>query len=404
MTKFYGEKSLFSTEEYTDLANYYLKHGTLPTTTPWICAPNCHGSNTWQNSDQINDDVLKDWQQLNEVKLVTDGEGNTKIQLVSQPANNEIAIIDWLTVTFRVDTFIGDYSGKPEELHRSICIEKMSDVLDHCFGFKVGAKRKSGRQFYEECHEIINHQGVGVGDLCIGGQNETMMLSISGQGCCMGDYGWQYRFYNFVKSANRAKITRCDLAHDDFDGDYLSIHDLNERETNKEFYYFGKPARVTWHGDWKYNDRDNLGLTLQIGERSSDKMMRAYEKGKQLGDKNSAWVRLEVELKAKHTHIPFDVIINPSDYFINLYPCFKTLFQYDDQKQSRIEYVQRTTKIKLKKGIEILRHQFGSWLGFFRQYFESDEQCLDALAGEFQIPKRFELIKQDWDRIQLQIT
>lgn len=41
------------------------------------------------------------------------------------------------------------------------------------------------------------------------------------------------------------------------------------------------------------------------------------------GDKNSDWLRLEVELKAKHTHIPFDAILNPSDYFINLYPCLK---------------------------------------------------------------------------------
>ena len=95
-----------------------------------------------------------------------------------------------------------------------------------------------------------------------------------------------------------------------------------------------------------------------------DKLLRAYEKGKQLGDKNSEWVRLEVELKAKHTHIPFDAVINPSDYFINLYPCFKELFIYDDQKQSRIEYVKRSVSIKIDKGVDILRHQFGRWLAF----------------------------------------
>ena len=50
-------------------------------------------------------------------------------------------------------------------------------------------------------------------------------------------------------------------------------------------------------------DRDKLGRTLQIGCRSSDKLLRAYEKGKQLGSANSDWLRLEVELKAKHTHI-----------------------------------------------------------------------------------------------------
>ena len=106
-----------------------------------------------------------------------------------------------------------------------------------------------------------------------------------------------------------------------------------------------------------------------------------------------------MELKAKHTHIPFDAILNPSDYFINLYPCFKDLFKYDDQKQSRIEYVKRTVSIKIDKGIDILRHQFGRWLGFFREWFGDDEACMNALAHAYSVPKRFDLTMQDWERV-----
>ena len=62
-----------------------------------------------------------------------------------------------------------------------------------------------------------------------------------------------------------------------------------------------------------------------------DKLLRAYEKGKQLGDKNSEWVRLEVELKAKHTHIPFDAVINPlitsSTYIHALKNCLFTMIK-----------------------------------------------------------------------------
>ena len=54
----------------------------------------------------------------------------------------------------------------------------------------------------------------------------------------MGDYGWQNRLYDFLKQSQGVKITRLDLAHDDYDGTYLNIDDLNERESNKEFYYF----------------------------------------------------------------------------------------------------------------------------------------------------------------------
>ena len=147
----------------------------------------------------------------------------------------------------------------------------------------------------------------------------------------MGDYGWQNRLYDFLKQSQGVKITRLDLAHDDYDGTYLNIDDLNERESNKEFYYFGKPARVTWYGDWKYLDRDKLGRTLQIGCRTSDKLLRAYEKGKQLGDKNSEWVRLEVELKAKHTHIPLMLLsiplITSSTYIHALKNCLFTMIK-----------------------------------------------------------------------------
>lgn len=397
MTKFYGETTPFSTESYSEFANNFIKRATLPTVSPWMS----HVSNTWQNSQSkiLSDDALKDWQTANEVKLVTDGEGNVKILLVSAPAEHEIAFIDWITFSFKRYTFNDDYIGLDESLINDVCIERMGQKLDEIFGFKVGQKRKNGKNFYEQCYEITNHEGVGVGDLCIGGQNNTMLVMLSGQGCLMGDYGWQERLHTFLRYANGAKITRLDLAHDDYDGTYLDIDDLNERETEGLFYYFGKPARVTWYGDWKYLDRDKLGRTLQIGCRTSDKLLRAYEKGKQLGDKNSLWVRLEVELKAKHTHIPFDAVINPSAYFINLYPCFKELFQYDDQTQSRIEYVKRTTQILVDKGIDIFRHQFGRWLGFYRQWFGDDTLCLESLAHDFSVPKRFQLTKQDWTRI-----
>lgn len=398
MTKVYGENTPFSTTSYSEFANNFIKQATLPTVNPW----GCHVSNTWQNSkSQItSDDILKDWQMTNEVQLVSDGEGNVKILLVSAPASHEIAFIDWISFTFKRHTFMDYYIGLDESLINDVCIERMGEKLNDIFGFKIGQKRKNGKNFYEQCYEITNHEGVGVGDLCIGGQADSLLVMIQGQGCMMGDYGWQNRLYDFLRSAHNAKITRLDLAHDDYDGTYLDIDDLNERESMGEFYYFGKPARVTWFGDWKYLDRDKLGRTLQIGCRSSDKLLRAYEKGKQLGDKNSDWLRLEVELKAKHTLIPFEAIINPSDYFINLYPCFKTLFQYEDQAQSRIEYVKRSVSIQIEKGVQIIRHQFGRWLGFFREWFGDDEACMHALAHKFSVPKRFELTKQDWSRIE----
>lgn len=124
-----------------------------------------------------------------------------------------------------------DYIGLDETLINDVCIQRMGQKLDEVFGFKVGQKRKNGKNFYEQCYEITNHENVVVGDLCIGGQANSILVMLSGQGCMMGDYGWQNRLYNFLRSAQGAKITRLDLAHDDYEGTYLDIDDLNERES-----------------------------------------------------------------------------------------------------------------------------------------------------------------------------
>ena len=55
----------------------------------------------------------------------------------------------------------------------------------------------------------------------------------------MGDYGWQERLYGFLRNAKGGKITRLDLAHDDLDGTYLDIDDLNERESAGDFITLG---------------------------------------------------------------------------------------------------------------------------------------------------------------------
>jgi len=123
------------------------------------------------------------------------------------------------------------YVGLPEDQIDDICICQMGECLDSIFGFKVGKKRKNGKNFYESCFELTNHEGVIVGDLCIGGQANSILVMVSGQGCLMGDYGWQERLYEFLRNAKGGKITRLDLAHDDLDGTYLDIDDLNERES-----------------------------------------------------------------------------------------------------------------------------------------------------------------------------
>lgn len=404
MSAFYGENTPVSTPEQDSLPKLsidHIKRLTIPTLNPWLSV-DLHVSNTCHTEyDQLpifehSEEFLKDWQETNEVSLCIGEDGQTKIVLVSTPAHTEIAIIDWITFSFKRHTFSDSYIDVVESDIEDVCVYEMSKKLDSIFGFSLGRKKKS-TLFYEKSYEILTRQSVYVGDLHIGGQNNTVLISLSGNACKLGDYGWQQGLHEFLASANGSRITRLDLAHDDIEGKYLDIDDLDSRETAGQFYRFGKPAGVVWAGDWKYLDRENKGRTLYIGSRTSDKFLRAYEKGKQLGDKTSAWLRLEVELKAKHTIIPIDAVLRPSDYFINLYPCFTQLFQYRDQQQSIVKYVKKTTQLSIKKAIQSFKNQYGKYVPFLCDLLGQDEFFRQVSVHE--TPKRLAHLLHDWDRV-----
>ena len=404
MTKFYGQSVPIATAQIESTPKFSISHVkrlTIPTLDPWLCVIPRDVSNTShmsQSSPVQSEDspLLKDWQQTDFVKLVIGENGKPSLILVSAPAANEIAIVDWITFSIKRYTFVEHYVDVIEKHVNDVCVFEMSKKLESIFGFILGKKKKSAL-FYESAYEVLTRSGVFVGELHIGGQNNTITVSLSGNACKLGDYGWQESLYKFLMGANGSKITRLDLAHDDIEGKYLDIDDLNDRETNHGFYRFGKPPVVTLAGDWKYNDRDNKGRTLYIGSRTSDKFLRAYQKGKQLGDKLSKWVRLEVELKAKHTIIPLDAIINPSGYFINLYPCFNELFSYKDQQQCIIKYVKKVSELTIKKAADNFKNQYGKYLGFFRSLF-GDQKCLDDLSVSG-TPKRLLHLLHDYTRV-----
>ena len=106
MTKFYGETTPFSTANYSEFANNYIKRATLPTVSPW----GCHVSNTWQNSNvqTPSNEVLKDWQAKMKLLVIAE-DGTPKILLVSAPAEHEIAFIDWISFSFKRYTFMDHY-------------------------------------------------------------------------------------------------------------------------------------------------------------------------------------------------------------------------------------------------------------------------------------------------------
>src|SRR5208282_3273575 len=150
-----------------------------------------------------------------------------------------------------------------------------------------------------------------------GGKNQadTIYVSLNGHGChCIQDFE---KIADWL-DLNHAKITRIDLAYDDFEGKVVSVDTAREWVKNGGFSSGGCPPNSTVAGDWIFGIK---GRTIYIGGRSSGKVCRIYEKGKQLGDLESPWCRVEVEWHGKHYSLLTAMLLRPGQYLAGSYPC-----------------------------------------------------------------------------------
>ena len=305
--------------------------------------------------------------------IVFDGR-KPKLQTIRKPTNKQIAFIDWITVSFHVATINPKYirTGQDDDEYMEMCRSAVMDLtpsLMSIFGKKyhITKQFQKGRNYYQYSFDI----GEGLGFVCIGGQRNTVSITVSANGLSMAQNGWEFQLFKFLENAQRGKITRIDLAHDDIKGEYLNIYELDKLESAGGFHCGGARSSVRHDGNWKYKDPSNQGLTLYVGNRTSGKMMRAYEKGKQLGETDSKWTRVEVEYKSSDRIIPFDVLLNPSAYFMGAYPCFETLFQFETSE--KIKTKKKTVEVTLEHPFEVIKKQFGKYFAYFKKVLPLEE-------------------------------
>lgn len=348
--------------------------GAHPTGLPWEAAAEETPINNMGVTEtvQINDG-FEDIAEAHFVEVVMSDSGEVKQILSRVPTNGQCSIIDWVNITILEDTW---FRTARETL---ICDDQIlieaSRHLEKIFGFGVTADRKKGMNFYKNSWVL----GDDFGFVCFGGQRQTMLITLNGLGCASAVAGWEKRLYDFLTTvAIRPVISRCDVAHDDFDGERLSV-DWAEEQWHKGGYSAstgGLPPDIQRVGNW--HRPNGKGRTLTVGCRTSGKFTRFYEKGKKEGDKSSPWLRAEVEFKNSDRVIPFEILLNPSDYFVATYPCFAQFVQVSTPK--RIAVKQKTAQIVIDACVEVTRHQFGKYLRVFRDLY-GDKETLDLVCN-----------------------
>ena len=307
------------------------------------------------------------------------------------PADNEICIVDWVNFTDSCGTLNHKYVNAlqddtlidPSELNFQMAIE-IDKHIEHIFGLNLTFADKGKKNMYQSSFEI----GDKCGFVCVGGQRNTYLVMLSGRGCSMAKVGWEQRLYTFLTTvATRGKLTRVDIAHDDFDGTKINVDWGNMMDGMGGFQNGNRAPNVEHKGNWK---RPNgRGRTLNIGSRESGKYLRLYEKGRAEGDPTDNWQRAEIEFKSRDQVLPFAMLLSPSQYFIGAYPCFE--FLAEDTQPERIEIMVKTAQINASAALATIKKQYGRYINLFKQVFEPEELInLISHSDPFAYPKRLD--------------
>lgn len=367
-----------------------------------------------------------EWEAAEPLKLVIGSGRNSKILEVPQRRghNGDAAFIDWVHLTIGKETCdqYGDFLASDDER-----VLLLSYRLERIFGFGVTAKHKSGRNFYAESWGLGNDKE-SWGYVCIGGQENTILIGITGTGCMAAKQGWEQRLVNWLElEAERPKLTRVDLAFDDFFGDKYDLHraELDFESGEFQSYQGAEPLAERIGSDWlllERLDRDfaqavaesaagcgpvrGVGLgrrvlrgrTFAVGRRASGKYARIYERGRKLGSSSSPWVRVEVEHKAVERVLPFDMLLLPGQYLAGSYPAFKWV----NDTQNRIVTHKKQLEITLQSSIDFVRLQAGQHINVLLEALGSDG-FVSAVRRDG-IPKRFKVADLDSAPVPVRIS
>jgi len=321
------------------------------------------------------------------------------------------AHIDFLTVTFRAGDLAAIYrkseSAKINQQNRN---RDISPIAETCTDFEVAKfltsisrvvsyldwHDRSGGLFGYRRSMSLDRDGQPSGLFAWDGNEGTAMLSLSGAGCA-GVHMPDLR--RLLERLPGARITRVDFAHDDLDGD-RSIDFWLQMAVTGSFASKGTAPSLRFIDDFG----SGAGRTLYVGKKVNGKEACIYEKGKQLGDRDSAWVRVEGRLTNRDRVVPFESLVRPADYLAGLYPCFC----YLSGNHAHVETLKKTGQISFKHLCHHAKLGYGKLIHVMRRGLDMTcEAICDALEregipsrlavpfGEADTPDRHPLITDD---------
>lgn len=221
------------------------------------------------------------------------------------PLSN-VFLIDWLTVTFK------DISPNVVQMMLGLSDKEWTTKQSFTNGYPVDTFFSNIHIWYgaddpKYYSAGFNSNGVWVTAEMKARNDMGVCLNMSGQGCRSFEefsfLGWMGLFEMIDKY--HGNVTRLDLAYDDHMGVidiYRFATDIKERSYRSK----SKWADVLWSDD---QDKDIQGLTVYVGKKSSDVLIRVYDKAAERGYKDRHWIRIELQLRRDRSAAALDQLL-----------------------------------------------------------------------------------------------
>lgn len=264
-----------------------------------------------------------------------------------------------------------DLSLNEHEFMTGIVHRYLADI-DETSSLVYVSRQDNGLHGYTSSGKILDQYGRVCGIVGYGGNRATGFIALTGQGCQIADMVQCKK----VIEQLRGKITRIDLALDLLEGQ-LTIQDAIDGYYGGAFGSGGRQPSAQYIDDMG----SSKGKTLYVGRRINGKTTCIYEKGKQIGDADSPWLRIEARIGNKDRFIPMESIIETDEYFTGTSQfAYDALMKIKDGFQfvTHIKTEQKKSEIAYDRMVQYARISYGKLIKVMSRTMWP-EQIIDIL-------------------------
>lgn len=266
------------------------------------------------------------------------------------------------------------------------CCPMVAEALRaHFFGDLYELGEQGRGRFYAWRFSLKDAGGDHVGLIEFGGINtiredgtRTARVELTGAGCRLfetssgDDHAQRWSSLASLLGACDARLTRIDIAADDFAGQYPVAWAI-ERYNVGEFDKRGQRPKARLIDDMG----NRTGKTFYVGSRKGENQLRVYEKGREQGDLDSPWVRYEGEFHAStRRELPLEMLVDPAPYLVGAYP----VLEFVDGIGQRLRIAAAEVLASAKRAVRVFRHQYGPMLNAMLHAAGGDEATLARLV------------------------